>query len=152
MRCIFCKHEDTGVVDSRLMENNKIKRRRECRFCKKRFNTYEEVEFQPITVIKKDNNTAPFNKEKIYNSITRALLKRKYDPDVITAMVDDIEAEIREKYSKGIETTKIGELILSRLLKFDEVAYVRFASVYNKFDNLDSFIEIINKIKKEKEE
>lgn len=152
MRCIFCKKEDTGVVDSRLIDGNKIKRRRECKFCKKRFNTFEEVEFQPITVIKKDNNTAPFDKKKIYNGIIRSLLKRRYNPQEIKEMVNDIESEIREKYNNGITTTKIGELILERLLKIDEVAYVRFASVYNKFDNLDSFIEIINKIKKEKEE
>lgn len=152
MRCIFCKCEDTSVVDSRLVEHNRIKRRRECRLCKKRFNTFEEIEFQPIIVIKKDNSTAPFDKVKIYNGITRALVKRKHEPDVIKQMVEDIENEIREKYYNGITTTKIGELILKRLLKIDEVAYVRFASVYNKFDNLDSFIEIINQIKKEKEE
>lgn len=150
MRCIFCKSTDTSVVDSRLVDDNRIKRRRECRVCKKRFNTYEEVEFQPITVIKKDNSTAPFDRKKIYNGITRALVKRKYNANDIRNLVADIEIEIREKYSKGIRSTEIGELILKHLLDIDEVAYVRFASVYNKFENLDSFIEIINKIKKDR--
>lgn len=152
MRCIFCKYEDTSVVDSRLIDNNKIKRRRECKKCKKRFNTYEEVEQQPILVIKKDGSTQPFSKNKIYNSITRVLIKRNIKPECIQDLVLDIENEIREGYSKGINSKKIGEIILKKLLLIDEVAYVRFASVYNKFDNLDSFIEIINKIKKEKEE
>ena len=88
--------------------------------------------------------------KKIYNGITRALVKRKYNADDIRDLVADIEIEIREKYSKGIRSTEIGELILKHLLDIDEVAYVRFASVYNKFENLDSFIEIINKIKKDK--
>lgn len=151
MKCIYCKAEDTSVVDSRQVEENKIKRRRECRLCNKRFNTYEEVYIKPITVIKKDGTTMPFNKEKVYLGIVRALVKRKYEVNQIKALVNDIELEIREKYDKGIYTSEIGDIILKYLIDIDEVAYVRFASVYNKFDNLDSFIEIINKIKKNKE-
>lgn len=150
MKCIFCKFEDTSVVDSRPFGKNQIKRRRECKNCKKRFNTHEIIDFQPITVIKKDGSVAPFDRNKVYNGIIRALVKRKYDPEKITELVSDIEIEIREKYIKGITTSQIGDIILNSLLDIDEVAYVRFASVYNKFENLNSFIEIINKIKRQK--
>ena len=150
MRCIYCKNDDTSVIDSRHFENNNIKRRRECKKCGKRFNTYEGIELQPITVIKKNGTSMPFNKQKIYNSIVRALIKRKYDIEKIDELVVDIENEIRENYTRGIESREIGDIILKHLLHFDEVAYVRFASVYNKFENLDRFIEIINEIKKDK--
>lgn len=147
MRCIFCKHNNTAVVDSRQAEDNKIKRRRECKKCKKRFNTFEEIETQSIIVTKKNGSIVPYNREKIFNGIVRSLVKRKISNEQIENIVLDIENNIREKYPKGVTTLQIGNLILEKLLNIDEVAYVRFASVYNKFDNLDSFIQIINEIK-----
>lgn len=149
MRCIYCKYEDTSVVDTRPVDN-KIKRRRECKVCKKRFNTFEEIEIQPIIVIKKNGCVVPFDRNKIFNGILRALVKRKVTNQEILDIVVDIESDIRINYPNGISTTQIGNLILEKLLTIDEVAYVRFASVYNKFENLDSFIQIINDIKKGK--
>ncbi len=152
MKCIFCKNEDTNVVDSRLSDNNTIKRRRECRNCNARFNTIESVLLPSIVVIKKDGTNSIFDKSKIYNGIIRALNKRNYNHDEILDIVDKIEMEIREKFKKEIKSSEIGDIILEKLINIDEVAYLRFASVYNKFENLDSFIEIINKIKLGKKE
>ena len=150
MKCVFCKSEDTAVLDSRLTDNNVVKRRRHCKICNKRFNTYEKVELPPITVIKKDKNEVPFDRNNVFRAIAKSLVKRQCSPDMIEHIIDEIENEIREKHNRVISSTQIGEIILEKLLEIDEVAYVRFASVYNKFDNLDSFIEIINHIKKNK--
>ncbi|WP_067139842.1 transcriptional regulator NrdR [Oceanivirga salmonicida] len=150
MRCIFCKHEDTNVVDSRLVENNSIKRRRECRECGKRFNTMESATLPSLLVLKKNGTTSLFQREKIFNGIIRAFEKRNCDHNKIIELVDKIEMQIRENYKKEIKSSEIGDIILNNLIDIDEVAYVRFASVYNKFENLDSFIEIVNKLKAEK--
>lgn len=150
MKCVFCKNDDTAVLDSRLTENNIVKRRRICKECGKRFTTFEKVELPPITVIKKDDSRMPFDREKIFKGIERSLVKRQYNPDIIIQIIDNIENEIREVHNRTITSTKIGEMILKELLNIDEVAYVRFASVYNEFENLDSFIEIINHIKNNK--
>ncbi len=150
MKCIFCKFDDTNVVDSRLGESNIIKRRRECRKCGKRFNTTESASMPNIIVIKKDGTNSVFDKSKIYKGIMRSLEKRNYNHDKVLDIVDKIEMQIRENYKKEIKSSEIGNIILQNLIDIDEVAYVRFASVYNKFENLDSFIEIINEIKADK--
>ncbi len=149
MKCPFCGSEETKVVDSRTyLGGNAIKRRRECEECKKRFSTYEKIGDLSLYVIKKDGTKQEFSREKIYRSIVRALEKRKIEHEKIEESIDNIEREILTKYSGVIKSSELGNSIMSYLLDLDEVAYIRFASVYNDFKDLDSFILEIEKIKK----
>lgn len=152
MKCIYCKADDTNVVDSRHVGNNTIKRRRECKNCQRRFNTYEIAEEKNMLVVKKDGSIVNFDKQKLKNGVFRALEKRNYNYDEIMRVVEAVEVEIYDSYSDKISTGDIGDIILKHLLKFDEVAYIRFAAVYNKFNTLDSFIDVITKIKEQKDE
>lgn len=150
MKCIFCKANETLVIDSRLNDRNIIKRRRECKKCFKRFNTFEIAEYKEIFVVKKNSSIAKFERSKIENSVLRALNKRKYSYEQLNKLIDSIEIYIRENFDKKIKSSEIGDIILQHLIEIDELAYVRFASVYNKFEDLDSFLELIDKIKKGK--
>ena len=151
MKCPFCGSENTKVIDSRAYsDGNSIKRRRECENCKKRFTTHEKVAELTLYVIKKDGTRQSYSREKVHKGIARSLEKRKVDSEKIEEAIDKIEREILTKYSGEIKSSDLGNIIMSYLLDLDEIAYVRFASVYKKFDSLESFIKEIEKIRNDK--
>ncbi len=147
MRCPFCGKENTRVIDSRPAEdNNSIRRRRLCDECKKRFTTYEKVEALPLIVIKKDNNREPYDREKIAAGIFRSCHKRPVSINEMNALIDDIENAIYNLEENEIPSSKIGEIVMNKLKDFDSVAYVRFASVYREFKDVNTFMSEIKKI------
>ena len=149
MKCPFCGLDNTRVIDSRPADDNSsIRRRRLCDECGKRFTTYEKIEMMPIIVIKKDDNREPYDREKIVAGIVRSCHKRPVSLAQINQMVDEIETQIFNSGEKEIPTTKIGMIVMDKLKKLDEVAYVRFASVYREFTDVNTFLEEINKILK----
>jgi transcriptional repressor NrdR len=151
MKCPFCGSEETKVIDSRTyLDGNSIKRRRECERCQKRFTTYEKIGDLALYVLKKDGTRQEFSREKVYSSIIRALEKRKINREKIEESVDKLERDILPLYSGEIKSSDLGNAIMSYLLDLDEVAYVRFASVYKEFKDLDNFIKEIDKIRNDK--
>ncbi|MCI6153093.1 transcriptional regulator NrdR [Fusobacterium perfoetens] len=148
MKCPFCNSGDTKVVDSReFINGNSIKRRRECLVCKKRFTTYEKIEERALYVIKKDNSREKFDRNKIIRGLTIATSKRNISRDEIEEFVLKIERKLQNSLESEISTKYVGELVMEELKKLDEVAYVRFVSVYKEFKNIKDFIEIIEDIK-----
>lgn len=144
MKCPFCAFEESKVVDSRSTEDNTtIRRRRECLRCGKRYTTYEKVEDIPILVIKKDNTRENFNKEKIVNGLIIACQKRPVSRKQIEDIACDIEKTISNKMITEIQSDTIGEMVMERLKKIDEISYVRFASVYRQFKDINTFLEEI---------
>jgi transcriptional repressor NrdR len=147
MRCPFCEHDDTKVIDSRHTEDgHAIRRRRECDGCGKRFTTYEKIEQMILMVIKKDGSREAFDRNKIMNGIIKACEKRPVPMAEIEKVVDDIERGLNNMMEKEVESTFIGELIMESLRKLDEVAYVRFASVYRQFTDVNTFVAEIEKL------
>ena len=147
MKCPYCGAEDTKVIDSRPAENT-IRRRRQCEKCDKRFTTYERVEATPLVVIKKDEVREEFDRSKIERGILRACHKRPVSVDQITALVDEIENELMSGGEKEISSKAIGELVMKKLAGLDDVAYVRFASVYREFKDVETFLREIEKLVK----
>jgi len=145
MRCPFCGAEDTRVVDSRPAEDS-IRRRRACEVCGKRFTTYEKVETIPLMVVKKSDIREPYDRSKLEGGIFRACHKRPISVDDINAAVDDIENQIFAKAEKEIHSNEIGEMVMRKLKELDDVAYVRFASVYKEFKDVDTFLQEIVKM------
>lgn len=144
MKCPFCNKENTKVIDSRPAEdNNSIRRRRQCDACGKRFTTYEKVESIPLIVIKKDNNREPYDRQKIEKGILRSCHKRPVSAEQMTNLVDEIETQIFNMEAKEIPSSAIGEIVMNKLKDVDEVAYVRFASVYREFKDANTFINEI---------
>ena len=144
MKCPFCAFQESKVVDSRSTEDNTtIRRRRECLRCGKRYTTYEKVEDIPILVIKKDNTRENFNKEKIVNGLIIACQKRPVSRKQIEDIACDIEKTISNKMITEIQSDTIGEMVMERLKKIDEISYVRFASVYRQFKDINTFLEEI---------
>ena len=151
MNCPFCNNSDTRVVDNRLFINgNSIKRRRECTACKKRFTTYEKVEERAIYVVKKDKSREKFDKEKLMRGLSIATIKRNISRDTLEEFVLEIERSLQNSLDSEISTSDLGEIVLKKLKELDEVAYVRFASVYKEFNDIKSFIEIVENIEKDK--
>ena len=148
MKCPFCGNENTKVIDSRPTDDSSIRRRRQCEECGERFTTYEKVETMPLMVIKKDNNREPYNREKIVAGIVRSCHKRPISLEKINQTVDEIENQIFNLEEKEVTTTEIGTIVMDKLKELDEVAYVRFASVYREFKDVNTFLEEINKILK----
>ncbi len=147
MKCPFCGHENTRVIDSRpAEENNSIRRRRVCDECAKRFTTYEKVETIPLIIIKKDNNREAYDRSKIEGGVFRACHKRPVSADDINRLVDSVETEIFNKEDKEIPSQVIGEIVMSKLKELDAVAYVRFASVYREFKDINTFMDELKKI------
>lgn len=147
MKCPFCSHENTRVIDSRPAEdNNSIRRRRVCDECGKRFTTYEKVETIPLIIIKKDNNRETYDRSKIESGIIRACHKRPISAVQVSGLVDEIEAVIFNKEVREISTREIGELVMEKLKGLDSVAYVRFASVYREFKDVNTFMDELKKI------
>lgn len=149
MKCPECGYEDSKVIDSRPAEN-KIRRRRECLSCKCRFTTYEMVETIPLMVVKKDNTIEPFDRDKLINRLARATVKRPVQIEDLEKMVEDIVQELKNQFRRDVSSDEIGELVLRRLKDIDKVAYIRFASVYRDFNDIDSFVRIISELNEEK--
>ena len=149
MKCPFCQAQDTKVIDSRPADDNSsIKRRRQCESCNKRFTTYEKLETIPLMVIKKDESRENFDRSKIEAGIIQSCHKRPVSTVMIRKTVDDIENQIYSMEVSEIPTRKIGELVMEKLKELDEVAYVRFASVYREFKDVNTFVDEISKLLK----
>ena len=150
MRCVFCGHDDSKVLDSRPVEEGRsIRRRRECLECGKRFTTYERVEELPLVVVKSDNRRELFDAGKILNGMVKACDKRPIPLSVLESIVNDIERELTNSLEREVTSKHIGELVMERLRSIDEVAYVRFASVYRNFEDVSTFIDEIRKLQRE---
>lgn len=149
MKCPYCGFVESKVIDSRPTdESSSIRRRRECLKCQKRFTTYEKLESISLVVIKKDQSRQQYDREKVLKGIIRACEKRPVSLAQMEKIADDVESELYQNMTREIESTKIGEKVMDRLKNLDEVAYIRFASVYKRFDDLDTFMrelrELIN--------
>jgi len=150
MRCPYCFHDDTQVIDSRETEDQAaVRRRRECPKCAKRFTTYERVELLDLIVIKKDGSRQPFDRNKIIAGMRRACEKRPIPTEKIERAVDEIESELRGMESTEIPSKVIGDLVMKKLRALDTVAYIRFASVYKSFKNLEAFERELDKLKED---
>ena len=153
MKCPFCGDQESKVVDSRRSEDgNSIRRRRECIACQRRFTTYEIVESLPIIVVKRDGTRQSFDRNKVLNSMIRAFDKRQVDVADLDRITTEIEQTIQNTLDREVSTYKIGEMVMERLKPLDEVAYIRFASVYRRFQDVDSFLQEINRFRRENKE
>ena len=142
MKCPFCSHLEDKVIDSRSSnEDRSVRRRRECLKCKRRFTTYEYVEETPIMVIKKDGRREAFDRNKMISGILKACEKRPVSVEKVQAVVDKVEKELQKSFDKEVKVKDIGELVMDHLHKLDEVAYVRFASVYRQFKDINQFMK-----------
>ncbi|MGI6269851.1 MAG: transcriptional regulator NrdR [Candidatus Howiella sp.] len=151
MKCPFCGFEESRVIDSRPTdEGERIRRRRECIQCQKRFTTYEVIESLPVIVIKKDKSREVFNRDKLLGGLLRACEKRPVSIDELESLIDDVEGVLQNTLDREVTSEKIGELVMDRLKGVDEVAYVRFASVYRQFKDINTFREELNKLLEEK--
>ena len=147
MKCPFCFYEESKVIDSRPTdEGERIRRRRECLKCGKRFTTYEKVETIPLTVIKKDQNRESYKRSKIQDGVLRACYKRPIPIERVEEMIDSIEGDIFRSEDREISSTKIGEIVMEHLKDLDAVAYVRFASVYREFKDVSTFMDELKKL------
>ena len=147
MKCPFCGYEESKVIDSRPTdEGQRIRRSREWLQCSKRFTTYEVIESLPIIVIKKDKSRETFNRDKLMNGLLRACEKRPVSFDPLDNMIDEIEVIIQNSLDREVSSEKIGELVMEKLKNIDEVAYVRFASVYRQFKDINTFMNELNKL------
>lgn len=149
MKCPECGCEESKVIDSRPTDN-KVRRRRECINCATRFTTYEIIEEVPLMVIKKDHTIEPFDREKLVERICRATVKRPVTLEAIENIVEEIASELKNSLQREVTSDKIGEVALLKLKELDDVAYIRFASVYREFNDVDSFMKIISELKDSK--
>lgn len=151
MRCPFCGFEESKVIDSRPTdEGERIRRRRECLQCGKRFTTYEVIETVPVVVIKKDKSRETFDRNKLLNGLLRACEKRPVSLDTLEKIVDDIETKLQNSLDREVPSSQIGTYAMDRLKEVDEVAYIRFASVYRQFKDISSFMDELDKLIKNK--
>jgi len=149
MKCPFCGNEESKVVDKRDTDSGSAtRRRRECLKCEKRFTTYERLETSSITVVKKDGAREQFDRAKIISGVTKACEKRPVSHEDIEKLTDEVEAELKTAEEAEIPSTKVGELVVKKLKKLDKVAYIRFASVYKEFKDLDDFEKELQKLNK----
>lgn len=147
MRCPFCGHDETKVVDSRVSESqDAIRRRRECLKCEQRFTTYERREEMPLMVVKKDGSMEPFDRGKIMRGLVVATAKRNVATEKLEGLIDDVEAELHNTFRYEIPAKALGDMVLTRLRELDKVAYIRFASVYKSFQDLDEFYAELKEI------
>lgn len=148
MRCPNCENSDTKVLDSRPVDDaSAIRRRRECEKCSFRFSTYEEIEILDLTVVKQDGSTQPYSREKLERGIRRAFEKREHDDGTLKKIISGVEQEIQKKATGGaIKSSEIGEIVMKRIKKVDKVAYIRFASVYRQFEDVEEFKAAIQKL------
>lgn len=150
MKCPHCNHPEDHVIDSRPVETgNVIRRRRECMLCRKRFTTYERLEVMPMIVLKSDDRREPFDRNKLREGLSRALKKRPITAEQIEKLVTEIETTLQEDFVMEVPSKAIGDLILKKLKALDPVAYVRFASVYKQFSDVDTFMEELQELKQQ---
>ncbi|MEF9840974.1 MAG: transcriptional regulator NrdR [Raoultibacter sp.] len=148
MRCPACGYLESKVVDSRPSDDGmSIRRRRECLKCGRRFTTYERLGDNPLIIIKSDGSSEAYNREKLYRGLLIACAKRPISPEQIGALIDDIERELRNSFTTEIKAKELGTLVLDRLAQLDDVAYVRFASVYKDFQNVEEFMDALKGLK-----
>ena len=151
MKCPFCSYTESKVIDSRPAEEGAtIRRRRECLACQKRFTTYEIIERLPLVVVKRDGSRQSFDRNKVLNGMVRACEKRPVPLQTLEQIAEDIEQELQSNLEREISTVEIGEMVMDRLKAVDEVAYVRFASVYRSFKDINTFMEELSKLLTEK--
>jgi transcriptional repressor NrdR len=151
MRCPLCQHTNSRVLESRSAESGKsIRRRRECLSCQHRFTTYERIEFVPITVVKRDGKRESFDKSKLLRGIVRSCEKTGISASQLEALVDEIEAELQGQSLREVTSAEIGEMVLEKLVDINEVAYIRFASVYRKFQGIRDFVETLDHLQNQK--
>ena len=151
MKCPVCGHEESKVLDSRpVLENRAVRRRRECLKCERRFTTYERADLAPVMVVKRDGRREPFDRSKILRGVERACGKRPISREAMDALVDDLERDVRQNGSPEVASSEIGELVMERLRRLDDVAYVRFASEHRRFRDVDSIAEEIETLKERK--
>jgi len=149
MKCPYCNYEETQVIDTRDTESlESTRRRRECMKCNKRFTTYERVEEADIIVVKKDGRRERFQRQKVLNGVVEACEKRSIPLEKIEKLVDDVESDLRKRDSVEVESKIVGELVMKKLRSLDKIAYIRFASVYREFEDLDRFTEELEKLQK----
>jgi transcriptional repressor NrdR len=146
MMCPFCRHGETKVIDSRASQDYVIRRRRECLSCDRRFTTYEKIEESPLKVIKKDGTRIPFNREKIRAGLEKACYKRPISDEVIQGVVAEIESDLYEQFDREVPSQVIGEKVMDALRAIDQVAFVRFASVYREFKDVNDFVDELEPI------
>ena len=151
MKCPFCGFLESKVIDSRpAEEGTTIRRRRECLACQKRFTTYETIEHMPLVVVKRDGSRQTFDRAKIINGVARACDKRPVAYEQFEKIADEIEQELQSSFEREVSTIEIGEMVMKRLKNIDEVAYVRFASVYRSFKDINTFMEELSKLLSDK--
>lgn len=151
MKCPYCSHPESKVIDSRpAEEGSSIRRRRECEKCAKRFTTYEKVERLPLMVVKKDKTRELFNREKLVSGVAKSCEKRPVSMQQLEHMVDDIESIIYNSLEREVTSEQLGEMVMDHLRDIDQVSYVRFASVYREFKDVDTFLKELNKLLKDK--
>lgn len=149
MKCPFCGFEESKVIDSRPADDGeRIRRRRECLGCAKRFTTHEVIETVPIVVVKRDKSREVFNRSKLMSGLLRACEKRPISMEQIEGMADSIEAQLQSGYDREVTSQHIGELVMELLKEVDKVAYIRFASVYKNFEDTDTFLEELSRLRK----
>ncbi len=150
MMCVYCRHDETKVIDTRMSESFVIRRRRQCLKCGRRFTTHERVEESSMKVIKKDGSRIPFDREKIRSGLEKACYKRPISADQIDAVVREVESDIHDNFDREIPSRYIGEKVFNRLRTLDHVAFVRFASVYREFQDVRDFMEQVEPILRER--
>ena len=151
MKCPYCSFPDSRVIDSRPNDDKSIRRRRECTACQKRFTTYEIIETLPLIVVKKDGTREIFDRNKLLTGLVKACYKRPPTVDQLQALISDIESELQNSLTDEIPSVRIGEMVMDRLKTLDEVSYVRFASVYREFKDVETFMAEISDLRKGKE-
>ena len=149
MKCPLCGNDETKVVDSRATDQGAVRRRRECLHCKQRFTTYERLEEVPLAVVKKNGEREPFDRSKLLNGLVRATVKREIPLLDLENLVASIEADLRNQFKYEVSSKEIGEMVMKRLRKLDKVAYIRFASVYRQFQDLDEFTSELKRLQKQ---
>lgn len=148
MKCPVCGHSESRVVDSRPTDNESIRRRRECASCKHRFTTYEVIDAVPLVVVKKDGREEPFDRNKLMNGLMKSCYKRPVTGEQLDKLVNEVEADLLNGLHRKIPSEEIGITVMERLQKLDEVSYVRFASVYREFKDIDTFLEELKQLQK----
>ena len=152
MMCPFCRNGDTSVIDSRASQDFVIRRRRKCLSCERRFTTYEKIEDSPIKVIKKDGSRVPFDREKIKSGLEKSCYKRPISDEQMEVIISDIEATLYEQFDREVPSREIGEKVMEALRKIDHVAFVRFASVYREFQDVNDFVEELEPLRVDRRE
>jgi len=150
MMCPFCRNGDTSVIDSRASQDFVIRRRRKCLSCERRFTTYEKIEDSPIKVIKKDGTRVPFDREKIKSGLEKSCYKRPISDEQMEVIISDIEASLYEQFDREVPSREIGEKVMEALRKIDHVAFVRFASVYREFQDVNDFVEELEPLRSDR--